>query len=110
MKSKLFVEAAESISKETDSFSCNAIGFANGFSVRNERTYVDCDEIKFYSNLFGIVYNNTFGNMTGRLFGCRSNQTELKEIRILALLLAAEVVKSEKKSFKNSKFGEKFRQ
>lgn len=109
MKSKLFVEAAKSISAGTDSYSCNAIGFING---KNDgfRHYVRCDEIEFYSNLFGIGKNDTFGNMTGRIFGSRSSLKELTEIRILALLLAAEVVKSEKKSFKNSNFGGKFRQ
>lgn len=104
MKSKLFVEAAKLVSNGTQ-FSCNAIGYANG----KEDSYVHCDEIPFYSNLFGITSWATFNGMFRETFGRQSTNAELKEIRILALLLAGEVLKSEKKSFAKSVFGAKFK-
>lgn len=104
MKSKLFVEAAKLVSTGTQ-FSCNAIGYANA----QDKTYVYCDEIAFYSNLFRIPEWSTFNSMFREAFGIVGSESELKEIRILALLLAGEVLKSEKKSFAKSVFGAKFK-
>jgi len=104
MKSKLFVEAVELLS--VTKFSCNAIGYSNGKSKK----YIHCDENVFYCNLFGIdELRDTFNSMFLEMFGHEATHEELTEIRILALLLAGEVLKSEKKSFAKSVFGAKFK-
>ena len=116
MKSKLFLEAAKIIdAKFFSSFSCNALGYAaGGARVENADSseyalYVDCDEITFYTNLFKINGFSTFNSMYKFYFEKFPTADELQETRVLALLLAGEVLKSEKKSFSKSIFGKKFK-
>ena len=109
MKSKLFVEAAHLVFNDVTQFSCNAIGYANAARLGKSNDYIHSDEVTFYTNLFQIPEFSTFGGMFFTSFGSWTTDNKLKEIRVLALLLAAQVAKTEKKSFSKSKFGAKFK-
>ena len=112
MKSKIFVKAAEIIMADITEYSCHAIACANGgIGELNRYEYVACDELYFYQKLFKIEGYVTFLSQFRSICdGLMPLDSELKEIRVLALLLAREVMKSEKKSYANSQFGGKFKQ
>lgn len=98
MKSNLYLQAAERQFIK-GGWSCNNIYYANDFKSSNEEFA--------YQNMFEVSIAETF---TQKLKDeGEENLYDLQEIRLLALCLAAAVVKSEKKSFARSVFGEKFK-
>lgn len=116
MKSFVFVKAAELIDAgEGTSFACNAIqnvSWENGLIL----FYQDAEEKRFFQDVFDC-HESTFTSKLHREWRSENPRlsvtpddvreklfNEAREVRVLALLLAAELVKSEKKSYHKSKY------
>lgn len=104
MKSEIYLAAASELSKRDAhifNFSCHYIQIAS-----NSNVGCVSEEREVYEKMFGCK-DKTFLMLDMDL---KTDIDLLQETRIMALCLAAAVVKREKKSYARSVFGGKFKQ
>jgi hypothetical protein len=111
MKSHIFIKAAERMYLDFGGYSCvNLTVVAKLHNLPPEEIY----ELRaVYQNIFDLTSMATFYSKYIRTetnhVTLEEIQHELHEMRVMALLIAYEIIKSEKKSFKNSMFGGKLK-
>ena len=94
MDTNIFVEAAEKVDLDKEEFSCCAIIRAGEYNNKNKDRQKAREN---YCELYEIRGHETFENVHKRLLGSYVSYEELKEIRVLALLFAAQVFKNKRK-------------
>jgi hypothetical protein len=87
MNIEIYIQAAELIDSGKEEFSCNAIGRVLGEAWKSE------SEMAYYKLFMPEHYwgvGETFDKLHNDLYGEWASQKELREIRVFALLFAAE--------------------
>lgn len=114
MKSSLFLLAAQLVDERPHgNYSCCAI--SNAYAELFGSYSIGCDERVAYGELFECWRENfspklarllgiTDAELSVSLGGREKIEDELKETRVLALLFAYEIFKSEKKAYSKSRY------
>ena len=96
--------------EDVDGYSCCKLIDAAHLNKLNSNEISELRTV--YNNIFSIdflTFYSKYLRLAPRHVTINEVINELKEIRVMALLLAHEILKSEKKSFKKSKFGKNFK-